>query len=375
MQQAAREHLGKDLQWARGDDERNRIETRVAELLAKPLDADAAVQLALLNNRALQAGFEALGIAEADLVRASRLPNPRFSFARLSRGDEREIERRLWFDLGSLLLLPLAREVEGRRFAAVQRDVTLLALALAAQARKAWIDAVAADERLRYTQQVQRAADASAELARRMAQVGNFNTLQRLREQAFYADATLQLARAQQTQVAAREQLTRLLGLWGDQLAYALPERLPELPAQPAERPDIERQALAQRLDVQAAKLHAEATARNLGLTKVTRLVDVFEFAVERNSSNQAPRQTGYEIAVELPLFDWGDARVARPRACTGKARSARRRSRYRRTLRSARDLPRLPHGTRRRASLSRRDRADCASASRTRTCCATTAC
>ncbi len=46
--------------------------------------------------------------------------------------------------------------------------------------------------------------DASAELARRMEQVGNFNKLQRAREQGFYAEAALNLARAQQAHQAAR---------------------------------------------------------------------------------------------------------------------------------------------------------------------------
>ena len=41
------------------------------------------------------------------------------------------------------------------------------------------------------------AADASNELARRMAAAGNFSKLAQMREQSFYADATAQLARAQ----------------------------------------------------------------------------------------------------------------------------------------------------------------------------------
>jgi len=185
-------------------------------------------------------------------------------------------------------------------------------LALAADARKAQVQAVAAEETARYLRQVQDAADAGAELARRMAAVGNFTKLQRLREQGFYADATLNLARAEQARTASRERLARVLGLWGAQTAFTLPERLPALPAQADELPEVERTAIAQRLDVQAARLGAEQTARNLGLTKATRFVNVLELAYEHNSSNEGPRQTGWEIGFELPLFDWGDARVAR---------------------------------------------------------------
>lgn len=312
LEKTAQERLGKDVKWARSASDLEGIANRVDELLAQPLNAESAVQIALLNNRGLQASYQQLGIAEADLVQSSRLPNPGFSITKLRQGDEREIERFFSFDLGHLLVLPLARQVESRRFAATQRSVTMEMLALAAETRKAWVGAVAADESLRYSRQVQRAADAGAELASRMAAVGNFTKLQQAREQGFYAQAVLDLARAQQAQVAARERLTRLLGLWGTQTQFELPERLPDLPKEPADQPDIEQLAMTQRLDVQSAKLQAEATAKNLGLSKVTRFVNVLELGYERNTSNEAPRQTGYEIGVEIPLFDWSGARVAK---------------------------------------------------------------
>ncbi len=170
-------------------------------------------------------------------------------------------------------------------------------LGIAADTRKAYFDAVAAEETVRYMRQVMQAAEASAELARRMAQVGNFNKLQRAREQSFYADAALNLARAEQAQRASRERLIRLLGLWGAQTQFTLPERLPDLPAEPADQPDIERQAMAQRLDVQGAKLAAEQTAKNLGLTQATRFVNVLEFGLSRKTSNEAPTEKGWEIA------------------------------------------------------------------------------
>jgi outer membrane protein TolC len=312
VQQAAQAQLGKELRWARSDSDRAYIDERVAALLAQPLTADAAVQLALLNNRGLQASLQELGIGQAELAQASRLPNPGFSFGRLTRGHEVEIERGLHFSLARLLALPLMAEAEGRRFAQTQGKVVLDVLALAADTRKAHIHAVAAEESLRYMRQVMQAAQASAELARRMEQVGNFNKLQRAREQSFHADAALNLARAEQAQRATRERLTRQLGLWGAQTQFTLPARLPELPQTVRDEPDIERIAMAQRLDVQGAKLATEQTAKNLGLTRATRFVNVLELGLARNSSNEAPPQRGWEVSLELPLFDWGDARVAR---------------------------------------------------------------
>ena len=315
VEKTTKDRLGKDVQWARSDADQDSISKRVDELLSKPLTVDAAVQLALLNNRGLQADFQELGITEAEVVQAGRLPNPGFSFGRMSRGDEREIERGLHFNLARLVAMPLIGRMEARRFEQVKGRVAMNVLSLAADTRKAYFTALAAEETVRYMRQVKQAADASAELARRMEQVGNFNKLQRAREQSFYANAALQLARAEQAQRSTRERLVRLLGLWGAQTQFALPERLPDLPPSPLELPDVEQVALAQRLDVQGARQAAEMTASNLGLTRTTRFVNVLELGLARNSSNEAPTQRGWEIGFELPLFDWGGARVARAEA------------------------------------------------------------
>ena len=315
VEQAAKQRLGKDLQWSRSAADQAAIDQRVAALLARPLTADDAVQLALLNNRGLQASLQELGIGEAERVQAGRLPNPGFSFSRLTRGSEIELERGLHFNLARLLAMPQMQQLEARRFTQTQGSVTLAVLTLAADTRKAHVNAVAAEESVRYRRQVMQAADASAELARRMAQIGNFNKLQQAREQSFYADAALNLAQAMQAQGAARERLTRLLGLWGEQAAFKLPERLPDLPTAPVEQPEIERSAMAQRLDVQGARLAAEQTAKNLGLTRATRFVNVLELGAVRSSSNEAPTQRGWELGFELPLFDWGGARIARAEA------------------------------------------------------------
>jgi outer membrane protein TolC len=301
-----------ELRWQRSDADRAAAGARVAELLAQPLSADAAVQVALLAHRELQAELDALGIADAERVSATRLPNPGFSFGRFTRGGEVELERGLHFNFARLLALPLVRRVEGQRIAQAELASASRALALASAARKAQVQAVAAAQAVIYRRQVMQAAEASAELARRMAQVGNYNALQRAREQRFYAEAALELARADAAARAARERLTRALGLWGEQTMYTLPERLPELPAQPDERPDIERQAIAQRLDVRAARAAAEQAAGNVGLARATRFVNVFEFGLADKRETGEPTQRGWEIGFELPLFDWGDAKHAR---------------------------------------------------------------
>ncbi len=319
IEKIAKERLGKDLQWQRAShpdsDSSDASNRRVQQLLGAALSGDDAVQIALLNNRGLQANFAELGIAKADFVQSGRLLNPGLSFGRLQRGDEKEFELGLHFNLMRVLTMPYARQMEQRRFEHAKQQAAMQMLATASETRKAYTMAVAADQTVLYMQQVKKAADASAELARRMEQAGNFNKLQRAREQGFYFDAVVTLARAEQAQSRAREKLTRLLGLTGDQISFSLPARLPDLPKSAEAPANIEQLAMTQRLDVQAARLGTEQLAQNLGLSKATRFINVLEFGVVRNTSNQMPTQRGYEVSLELPIFDWGDAKVAKAEA------------------------------------------------------------
>ena len=315
IEQTAEQQLDKQLSWSKTSEERAVVAERVAELLAQPLSADDAVQVALLNNPGLQASFEQLGISEAERVQAGRIANPGFSVGRLEKGSEVEYERGLHVNLARLIAMPMTSGMEAKRFEQVQRQTSLAVFELASQTRKAWYRAVAAEESLGFMQQVMDSAEIGAELARRLAAVGNYSKLQHAQEQSFYAEAGLGLIRAEQVRLQSREQLTRLLGLWGEQIAYRLPERLPTLPEAAEQLPHVERQAMGQRLDIQAMRLDAERLARNLGLSKSTRFINVLELGVVSNKSNEEPTQRGYEISVELPLFDWSGARVAKAEA------------------------------------------------------------
>ena len=312
VEQAVKERTGAETKWARGEDDANSVRGRIKELLAKPLGPTEAVQVALLNNPGLQASYAEVGIAEADLVQASRWRGPTFSFARLRRHDEKEIERGVFFDVMGLLTIPLSTRASESRLGAAQNRAAGEGLRLALDTRKAWFQAVAAQETAKYMAQVKESAEASAELARRMASIGNFPKLTQAREQAFYADSAAQLARAQHAATAARERLARLMGLWGDDLGFQLPDRLPELPKAIREGGDLEAQAIAQRLDIQGARRDADSLARSLGLTRVTRFVNLLEVGVLSKSESGEPRQRGWEIEVGLPIFDFGGARIAR---------------------------------------------------------------
>jgi len=311
----ARERVGKDAMWVRSDADRSAVQARTRELLAQPLDADRAVQVALLNNAGLQAQYADLGIAEADYVQATRLPNPGFSFSRKTSGDDLKIDRAVTVGFMNLLVLPFAARIEEGRFAQTRLAVADATLRRAESARRAWVQAVAAEQAARYAEQVRRAAETGALFARDLARAGNVSGLDHAREQAFYADAAAQLARARERALAAREQLTRELGLWGGDIAYTLPERLPDLPKQRPAMTDLEGYAISNRLDLQAARVQLDSLSRSLGLTRATRFISVLDVSYIHNSETSKPRETGYGIDIEVPLFDWGGARVARAEA------------------------------------------------------------
>jgi outer membrane protein, multidrug efflux system len=180
----------------------------IAALLSAPLTGDAAVRIALLNNPALQAALGREGLSITDAV-AGNTP------AKLR----------------------------------AEQAVTVLS----AQAFKAWVNAVAADRSAQILRDAKATAQASGELMRRMVQTGNMSKLTQAQSQLALSEAALALVRAEQAASAAREQLTVVLGLWGADTLFTLPSKLPALPAQAMELPDIEARALQARTDFQAA--------------------------------------------------------------------------------------------------------------------------
>jgi outer membrane protein TolC len=315
VQKVAAERLGKELKWQRTQAEAESIGSAVRERLTQPLSADDAVQIALLNNPGLQASYAEIGIAEADLVQAGRIRNPSFEYLHTKHRDERKIEWELLFPIMELLTMPLRTKVAGQGFERAKLEVAVNAFEVAAETRRTYFQAVAAEETARYLADVKETAAASAELAGRMARIGNLPRLTQMREQVFYAETVAQLARARQMAVAERERLIRLMGLYGEDVRFRLAERLPDLPPEPAEHRDADAAAVAQRLDILAAQRDTERLAESLGLVRATRVINVLDLGPARTKEGQEPWKTGFAIAIEIPLFDWGSARVAKAEA------------------------------------------------------------
>jgi outer membrane protein TolC len=307
--------LDQTVEWRRGSVEDVEADVRVQLLLSQPLSADAAVQVALLNNRTLQAEYEELGIAQADLVQAGLLRNPTFGWSRQEGGN---ITKTVWgveLDFLGLLLAAPKQRIEGIRFQHAKLRVSQAVLRHALETRKAWYEALAAEQSAGFMVQVADLAGAEAELGERQRRAGNLNRRDALRQQAFAAETIEELALKRQAAHAAREHLNRLMGVWGEGAGWKLPARLPELPSTQPEFDGIEAFGLKQRLDLQMAQKEAEALAAGLHLTRDTRFINVFDLGVETEKVTGERRITGPSMRFELPIFDQGQARISRQEA------------------------------------------------------------
>lgn len=292
-------------------------QSAVATLLAQPITAESAVRIALLNNPGLHASMATLGISDADRVKAGTLPNPHFSIGRFIEGDTVEIERVLKFNILGLITMPWRAKWQGQQHELAKLQAAQEIIVLAANTRKAWITAVAAQQTALYMQEAKIAAEAGGELARRMARVGNWSRLEQAREQVFLADAATQLARAQQNAFAEREKLIRLMGLWGQQTEFTLAERLPDLPKAPQDIHNVEERALRDRLDVRSTMAESGYVANALGLVKASGFINALDVAYSRNTAfdnaaGSKATRTGWELELPIPVFDWGGANNAR---------------------------------------------------------------
>lgn len=245
------------------------------------------------------------------MVKAITPPNPGFTYSRTDQGGLIEIERKLTLDLLGLLTLPLAASIEDRRWEQAKLRTADQILRIVADTRRAYVRAVAAQQILVYVDQVRTAAQAAADMSRRLGQSGAFSKLNQAREQVFYADVMAQFARARQSGTAERERLTRLMGLWGGNLSFKLPERLPDVPNEIPGAIDLEARAIEQRLDVRMARLEVEGLARAYGLTQATRFINVLEGSYLNTTGKGEAKKTGYEIGISIPIFDFGTTRAA----------------------------------------------------------------
>jgi outer membrane protein TolC len=314
VSEVAGKTIKKDVAFVRTADQAEQTSGVVARLLSHPLTAESAVQVALLNNKGLQASYNELALAETELVQDSLPPNPTFSLSRIAGDGASEAERQVVGDILALATLPFRSDIARDRFGAAQLKAALATLRLAAEVRRAYFRSVAASELVTLLSDAKSTAEATAQLATKLGETGSLNKLDQAREQVFYAETSADLAAARQAASSARERLARLMGLWGSELGFRIPDTLPALPRRPQSLPSIERDAVTHRLDLQIARIELVALAKAQNLTEATRFVTMLDIAgIDRKTSDpdlQPFRERGVDVTFQIPIFDGGEVRV-----------------------------------------------------------------
>ena len=318
VQSLAQDRTGTRVYWNRNSEQDIQARTATERALSQPLNCDAAVTLALVNNHRLQATFEDLGISQADFVQAGLLDNPVFN---LSIRFPNERPAKTYLDIAAaenflnIFLIPARKKI-----AAAQRDeaiarVTHEVLSLAGDTRVAFYNAQAAQQMVELRQSISDAANAGLDAATRLRQAGNTTELDYYSQRAQAGRAKIELTNAQAEAQDAREKLNALMGLWGAKTQWKIAGRLPDVPADEVEPEGLESLAVQQRLDLAAAKQAVLVQARRYGLTVDTRFFAQADAGVEGERETDGQWRIGPTISVPIPLFDQGQVAVARAHA------------------------------------------------------------
>lgn len=311
-----KERTGLSTSWEQGTPEDERVAARVAELLTDGLDRHRAIEIALVNNPSLQATYEELGVSQAEMVQAGLLSNPSLGGSIAwpvdGEGGRIEYEGSIAQNFLDIFVLPLRKRVAREQFMADTLRVAHEALQVAANVSKAFAEVQAHTRLLDLRRMVLQAAQAASELAERQHRAGNITDLALATENATYQQTKLDLAREELELMKRREELNRLLGLWGPQTEWAVAEELPELPPQELPLEHLEATAIRQRLDIDAARKQALLLSNAVGLARTSRLFGLIEVGVHVHQDPDGPRLFGPTLSLELPIFDRRQALIAK---------------------------------------------------------------
>ncbi|RKH70904.1 TolC family protein [Corallococcus interemptor] len=309
------ERTGLKTRWNQGTPEDAQVQQHLDALLAGGLTSDHAVEVALLNNPALQGTYEELGVSQADMVQAGLLTNPSFDgsigFPLSSEGGI-EHEFSIVQSFVDLFTLPLRKRVAKEQFLADTLRVAHEALVTTAEVRQTFTEVQARQQLVALRREVLQAADAAADLSQRQRAAGNITVLALATEQAALEQARLELAQDELALVEAREHLNRLMGLYGPRVAWTLTGKLPEVPASEASLERLETRAIEQRLDIDAARKQVSLLWNALELARSTRFFGRVEVGVHTHQDANGPRLLGPTLSLELPIFDQRQALIAK---------------------------------------------------------------
>lgn len=309
---------GSSITWHGDDDDIVQASRRQAEdLLAHDLTLAGAVRVTLLENRSLQSSYEELGLAQADLVQAGLLKNPTFDATYDFPLDGSHSAFALGFvtDLVQLMTLGSRKAIAERALAATKYRVTSEVVRHVYDTKVAYYTFQAAQETLAMQRVVHEAALAAVLLARRQHESGATSDLDLANEEALFAQVTTDVRRAEAEVAGAREHLTRVMGVYGPMAAWRIAAPLGPPPDAEPSLAHVESRAVAARLDLAAAHADVEVVSYALALAKNARWTGAVDAGVDFHREAEGVRLLGPSVSVSLPLFDQGQATIARVEA------------------------------------------------------------
>jgi outer membrane protein, heavy metal efflux system len=310
----AGERVSAEVEWPGVTAEPEEVARRVDALLAEPLTAEGAVQVALLNSPRLRASFAELGRATALRTQAGRVPNPVVeAVARFREGHGKaNLEIGVAQEILALALLPArkgiaAAELERARLGAVAQVVDL-----AAEVRQTFLRLQAERQLLELDRNALLALEAAYQMAAHLREAGNISELDLLVERDFYEQVKLEVSSRELALAELAERLNALLGLHGPRTAWTVEERLPAIPPEEAPLDGFERRAVERSLDLRLSLLAVEAAARRAGISKVQTVLPELEVGGEAErevEDGESEWWYGPAVAFSIPIFDQGQAR------------------------------------------------------------------
>ncbi len=303
--------------WSRGTPEDAEVARRVDALIAAGLTRERVIEIALVNNPDLQATYEELGVAQAELVQAGLLQNPRLngSLDFPLTGSLALAELGIVQNFLDLFMLPLRKRVAAEQFAVDVARVAHAALKVAAEASQELVAVQAATQKVELQQLLTDAARAAAEAAERQRKAGNINALELASQQATEAEARAELLREQTDLIAHRERLNRLLGLFGPQTQWKLAGPLADVPSEEPTLEKLETRAVRQRLDLKAARGAVALLTTASSLARTSAATGFIDVGAEVHQDPNGPVVLGPTLSLELPIFDQRQGTIARVEA------------------------------------------------------------
>jgi outer membrane protein, heavy metal efflux system len=314
--------LGKQISWDAGQYEDPVVHSTIVRLLSRPLTAERAVQIVLLNSRQLQAIYADLGIAQANLVQAELWKNPilngsvTFPLA----GGTPDYSFDLALKFIDILYIPLRRSVAESQLEEAKLQVTAQVMRVAGQTYSAFIDYLSERQRVAVLTEAVKSAAAIVESGKALRQPGNITDYDFESEVTQQVQVAAELSHAQISAAQARERVNQLMGLAGSQTRWRSADRLPSIATKDPLTADMERKAIEASVDLAAVRQRIITTGRKYRVVDISSLVPQLDVDGEV-ARTVGENEAGPTFTVELAVFDWGQARRESARVEIQRAR------------------------------------------------------